>query len=87
MFACLFGNTPGCAVAIVDGGTVAYSNGYGVADLNTEIPITPSSVFFTAGASGGIVATLALMLVEEQRLDLDQDIHAYIPELPAYGAK
>jgi CubicO group peptidase (beta-lactamase class C family) len=80
-------NTPGCAVAIVDGGTVAYANAYGLADLSTKRPLSTSSVFLTAGASSGIVVTLALMLAAEHHLDLGQDVRTYIPELPDYGLK
>ena len=86
LFDAYSGNTPGCAVAIVDEGTVAYANAYGLADLNTKRPLLASSALLTPqGPAAGSWQPLPLMLVEEHRLDLDQDIHTYIPELPAYG--
>lgn len=38
-------NSPGCALAVIKNGEILYSRGYGVADLEHDIPITTSSVF------------------------------------------
>ena len=44
-------NTPGAAVAIVKDGIIIYKKGYGIANLEYEIPITPSSIFHIASVS------------------------------------
>ena len=76
---------PGCALAIVKDGEIAYSQGYGMADLEHGIPITPHSVFYAGSVSKQFVATCILLLQEEGRIDIDDDVRTYVPELPFYG--
>ena len=75
---------PGCALAIVQDGEIAYSNGYGMADLEHDVPITPQSVFYAGSVSKQFVATSILLLQEQGKLDIDDDVRQYIPELPDY---
>jgi CubicO group peptidase (beta-lactamase class C family) len=78
-------NMPGCALAVVHQGEIIYSRGYGMADLEHDLPITPASVFYIGSVSKQFVTTSLLLLEEEGQLSLDDDVRRYIPELPDYG--
>jgi CubicO group peptidase (beta-lactamase class C family) len=80
-------DTPGCALAIVKDGKIIYKRGYGMADLERDVPITPGSVFDIASTSKQFVAMSIALLAEEGKLSLDDDIRKYIPEMPDYGNK
>jgi CubicO group peptidase (beta-lactamase class C family) len=80
-------NSPGCAAAIVRGGGIAYERGYGIASLEHDIAITPSTVFDIASVSKQFTAAVTLQLVADGKLTLDDDVRKYVPELPDYGAK
>lgn len=78
-------DTPGCALAIIKDGKIIYKRGYGMANLEHNIPITPQSVFYIGSVSKQFVAMSIAMLAKEGKLSLDDDIHKYFPELPDYG--
>lgn len=78
---------PGCAVAVSHNGKQVVSRAYGLADLEREVPITPNSTFDAASVVKQFVAAATLLLVEDGRLSLTDDIHKYVPELPDYGHK
>jgi CubicO group peptidase (beta-lactamase class C family) len=78
-------NTPGCAVAVIKDGSIIHSAGYGMADLEHDIPIIPGSVFYVGSVSKQFVAACVLLLEEEGRLSLDDNIRKYLPEFPDYG--
>jgi CubicO group peptidase (beta-lactamase class C family) len=80
-------DSPGCALAVMREGKVIYSRGYGIADLDHDITISPASVFHVASISKQFTAASILMLAEEGKLSIDDDIHKYIPELPDFGVK
>ncbi|MCB0281498.1 MAG: beta-lactamase family protein [Calditrichaeota bacterium] len=77
-------STPGCAIAVVKDGKIVYKKGYGVADFEHNIPITPQSVFYIGSVSKQFVAACTALLEEEGKLSFDDEIHEYIPELPSY---
>ncbi len=72
-------------MAVVQNGEVVQSRGYGLAQMEYEIPIEPSSVFHVASVSKQFTAFAVLMLAAEGRLSLDENIRVYLPELPDYG--
>lgn len=77
--------SPGCALAVVKDGEIIYSRGYGIADLEHNIPIEPSTVFYTGSVSKQFV-TMAILLIEEQgKLNLDDDIRKHFTDFPDYG--
>jgi CubicO group peptidase (beta-lactamase class C family) len=86
LFAVWDGNgTPGAAVAIVRDGAVIYKKGYGMANLEYDIPISPSSIFHIASVSKQFTVFSILLLQSEGKVDLDDDIRKYIPEVPDFG--
>jgi CubicO group peptidase (beta-lactamase class C family) len=78
-------STPGCAVAVSQHGKVVVNRAYGLADLERDVPITPDTIFDAASVVKQFVAAATLLLVDEGRLSLTEDIHKYIPNLPDYG--
>ena len=85
IFADLDGDRPGAAVGVVMGGEVVHRAGYGVAHMDHGIPITPGTVFDIASISKQFGAMSALLLEAEGKLDLDEDVRAYVPEVPDFG--
>lgn len=79
--------TPGCVCAVSHHGKMVVNRAYGLADLEREVPLTPHSVFDVASLTKQFVAAAVLLLVEEKRLALSDDVRQYIPELPDYGYK
>ena len=79
--------SPGCALAIARGGKIVYAKGYGLANLEQEVPITPRTVFDIGSTSKQFTASSILLLEKEGKLSVDDDVRKYIPELPDYGKK
>lgn len=78
-------DVPGAAIGIVQDGKLIYSNGYGSADLEHDIDITPTSVFYIGSVSKQFVTFSILLLEEQGKLDLDDPIQKYLPDFPDYG--
>jgi CubicO group peptidase (beta-lactamase class C family) len=78
-------DTPGCALAVVKDGKIIYERGYGLANLELNIPITPQSVFYVGSLSKQFVAMCIALLAKQGKLSLDDDIRQYVSELPDYG--
>jgi len=79
--------SPGCALAVFRDGRIAYERGYGMADLEHDVPITPSSVFYVGSLSKQFTAFAAALAASEGRLSLDDEVRKWIPELPEYGSR
>ncbi|MVT08178.1 serine hydrolase [Chitinophaga tropicalis] len=86
MYASYNWQTPGAAVAIVKDGKVVFQKGYGMADLDHDIPITPQTVFNIASVSKQFTAFAIYLLASEGRISLEDDVRKYITELPDYHA-
>src|SRR6478735_2862247 len=78
---------PGCALGIYQNGAITYSKGYGAANLEYGVPITPTTPFISGSVAKQFTAAAIALLVEQGRISLDDDVRKYIPELPDYGAK
>lgn len=79
--------TPGCAVGVIEKGEWALHKSFGLANLEHDIPITGRSVFRMGSLSKQFTAAAIALLAEEGRIDLDADIHSYLPDLQDYGHK
>ncbi|MCK4645864.1 MAG: serine hydrolase [Candidatus Aminicenantes bacterium] len=77
--------TPGCALAVVKDGKIIYKRGYGMANLEHNIPITPQSVFYIGSVSKQFVTMCIALLEKQGKLSIDEDIRKYVPEMPYYG--
>jgi CubicO group peptidase (beta-lactamase class C family) len=78
-------DSPGCALGVYKDGQIVYKRGYGMANLNDDVPITPATVFHVASMSKQFTAASILLLAQQGKLSLDDDVHKYIPELPNFG--
>jgi CubicO group peptidase (beta-lactamase class C family) len=77
-------NKPGCAVGVIVDGRFIYKKFYGMANLDYDIPITSNSKFYIASTSKQFTATCILMLYIDGKIDLEDEVQQYIPELPNY---
>jgi CubicO group peptidase (beta-lactamase class C family) len=77
--------TPGAAVAVARDGKIIFKKGYGSADLEYNIPITPATIFHIASLSKQFTAFSILLLEGEGKLSINDDIRKYIPEVPDFG--
>ena len=78
---------PGCAVAASQNGKVVVNRGYGLANLERQVPITSETAFDVGSVIKQFAAAAVLLLVEEKRVSLSDDIRKHLPELPDYGHK
>jgi CubicO group peptidase (beta-lactamase class C family) len=78
-------DSPGCALAVLQGGRIVYEHGYGMADLSHEAVITPRTPFHVASVSKQFTAAAILQLAQQRRLSLDDEIQKYLPELHDFG--
>lgn len=77
--------TPGGAVGIYQDGRMVYSGGYGCADMEHDVPVTPRTVFHVASVSKQFTAFAIALLAREGKVNLDADIRVYLPYLPDFG--
>jgi CubicO group peptidase (beta-lactamase class C family) len=78
--------SPGCALAVMKDGQIIHKRGYGMADLDHDVKITPATVFHAASMSKQFTAAAVLMLVQEGKLSLDDPVKKHVPEIPDFGA-
>jgi CubicO group peptidase (beta-lactamase class C family) len=70
---------PGLAACIVKGGKVAWCNGYGLADVEAQRPVTEDTVFLIASISKTVTASVLMQLWEKGAFELDGDVDAAVP--------
>jgi CubicO group peptidase (beta-lactamase class C family) len=76
-------DSPGCAVAIYKDGKILYERGYGMADLEHDVPISPDTVFYIGSVSKQFTAFAAALAIQQGRMGLDDPIRKHLPELDA----
>ncbi len=77
-------DSPGCAVGVFRDGEIVYARGYGMANLEYGVALTPRSVFRIASMSKQFTATAVAILVEKRTISFYDEIHRFFPELQAY---
>lgn len=82
-----FRNTdgPGCAVGVSRDRNVILERSYGMANLETDTPISATSIFHVASVSKQFTAAAIMLLERDGKLSLDDNIRKYLPEIPDYG--
>jgi len=76
--------SPGCALGVIKDGKLIYTRGYGMANLEHNIPNGAQIVYDIGSDSKQFTAASILLLAAQGKLSLDDDVRKYIPELPAY---
>ena len=80
-------NKPGGAVGIIRNDSLIYARGYGMADLEQQIPVTPQSIFYMCSLTKQFTGYSIALLVRQGKVKLDDDIHVYLPWMPGFGKK
>ncbi len=76
-------NIPGGLVAVASRGRIVHLKPYGMANVELSVPVTDSTVFEIGSISKQFVSAAVMLLVQEIRLELDDPIHKYLPDLPS----
>ena len=79
-------NSAGAALAVTRDGKIIYEQGYGTANLEYDIPITPTTIFDIASVSKQFAAFAIATLSHDGRLSLDDDIRVHLPDVPDFGS-
>jgi CubicO group peptidase (beta-lactamase class C family) len=75
-------NLPGLSVAVGVGGDIEWAEGFGWADLEARVPVGPGTRFRIGTASKVLTSAAVGLLLEKNRLKLDDEIQTYVPEFP-----
>lgn len=78
-------NSTGISVLVAKEGKPIYQKAYGLANLELEVLMTPNHVFEIGSITKQFTAISILMLEEQGKLSLDDDITKYIPDYPTHG--
>lgn len=81
------GPAPGCAVAVSLNGETVFEKAFGLAEMEHNIPNTPQTIFESGSVAKQFTAAALVLLQQDGKLNLDDDVRKYIPELPDYGSK
>lgn len=79
--------SPGCALGVSRNGNLEYARGYGMSNLEYDIPITSDSIFHIGSISKEFTAFAIALLASDGKLSLDDDVRRYVPEVPDYGKR
>ena len=74
---------PGLSLAVCRDGKLIKATGYGLADVELDVPVTPETIFQTGSVGKQFTAMAVMMLVEQGKIGLDDRITKYLPESPA----
>lgn len=74
---------PGVSVCVAVDGAIVWSEGFGFADLENQVPVTTSTRFRIASISKALTGTAAAVLAAQGRLDLDAAVQTYVASFPA----
>lgn len=77
----------GAAVLVVDDGKVIFRQAYGLADIESNTPVTPTTNFRIASVTKQFTAAAVMLLVDEGKLSLDDTLDTFFPGFPAYGKR
>ncbi|MBV8154115.1 MAG: beta-lactamase family protein [Candidatus Eremiobacteraeota bacterium] len=76
-------HVPGAAVGVYDRGTIVLAKGYGLANVELNVPVKPQTIFQSGSVGKQFTAAAIMMLVEEGLISLDDSIVKYFPDAPA----
>jgi CubicO group peptidase (beta-lactamase class C family) len=77
--------SPGVAVLIVKDGNVVFKKGYGLANLEYDIPVSTTTVFDIASVSKQFTGFAISTLIQQGEISPDDDIHKYLPDVPQFN--
>ncbi len=77
--------TPGGVVGVIKNGKLIFTKAYGLANIETKEPNTTSTLFNLASVSKQFTGAAILILEDEKKLSVKDDIRKYLPDFPDYG--
>ena len=80
-------DVPGCALGIIKEGNLIYAKGYGMANMEYDIPNSANSVFRIGSTSKQFTAASIVLLAEKDKLSLDDNLKSLYPNFPDYAQK
>jgi CubicO group peptidase (beta-lactamase class C family) len=78
---------PGCALGVRHRGRMVLERAYGMADLESGVPMTPVTVVHAASVAKQMTALAVLLLVRDGKLSLDDDVRRWLPEIPDFRVR
>jgi len=73
---------PGVSIAVVRNGRIIKEAGYGLANVEHKVAVTPQTIFQSGSIGKQFTAALAMLLVQDGKLQLDAPVAAYLPDAP-----
>jgi CubicO group peptidase (beta-lactamase class C family) len=74
---------PGLSLLVVKDGKIIRAEGYGLANVELQVPVKPESIFQSGSVGKQFTATAVMMLVEDGKVGLDDPLTKYFPEAPS----
>jgi CubicO group peptidase (beta-lactamase class C family) len=81
------GRVAAVSVAVLRGRDTLVMKGYGMADLENDVPATPATVYRIGSVTKQFTSVAVMQLVEQGKLSLDDDVTKYVPNAPTHGRK
>ena len=78
-------DAPGVSILVAKDGKTIYSKGFGMANLENSVPNAPKHVFEIGSITKQFTAVAILMLEEQGKLSVDDEMTKYIPDYPTQG--
>jgi CubicO group peptidase (beta-lactamase class C family) len=85
IFSAFNNQTPGCAVGVASAGRIVFTAGYGMADLERRVPITPETVFESGSVAKQFTAATLMLLAQDGKISLDDPMSKLLTELKNYA--
>jgi len=76
---------PGCAVGVSLNGQSVFEKAFGLAEMEHNVPNTPQTIFESGSVAKQFTASALVLLQQDGKLNIDDPVRKYIPELPDYG--
>jgi len=80
------GPGPGCAAGVSLNGETVFEKAFGLADLEHNVPNSPQTIFESGSVAKQFTAAALVLLQQDGKLNIDDPVRKYIPELPDYGS-
>lgn len=78
-------DAPGVVIAVSQHGQIVLTRAYGMADLDHDLPNTDTTLFESGSVSKQFTAAAIVLLAQQGKLALTDDMRKYVPEIPDYG--
>jgi CubicO group peptidase (beta-lactamase class C family) len=79
------GNNPGISVLVIEKGKPVYNKGFGMADIENKVQVTPATNFRLASFTKQFTAMCIMMLEEQGKLSLNDPLSKYFPSFPSWA--